>query len=357
MRRRRAEFPPPYPNGWTRVCSAEDVAGDRVHSISALGQEMVAFRGEDGKVGVLDAYCPHLGAHLGEGGTVRDGCLVCPFHGWKFNPSGKVVEIPYSAKEVPERAKTKVYESREILGVVFIWFHADGLPPQWELQCHQDVSGEASSGSRYYYATMRCMQFDQHVCEMAMNGADHYHFQTLHREMPLPFFNKFVTGFHKVSAAFFDDAMNQGAPGEHVYYFTEKMETLHLFGMIPLPVGWLLRRITTKVTFEGPTIVHFRVSTPLGTMRMIKTLLPVSPFNLHVEARWYGEEGTPRIFVNLMAVIGGFALNQDRQVWQNKLWRRKMMWVSGDGPFPAFQRWYNQFYSESSAKVSDAYDW
>jgi phenylpropionate dioxygenase-like ring-hydroxylating dioxygenase large terminal subunit len=50
-----------------------------------LGLELVVFRGADsGAVSVLDAYCPHLGAHMGVGGQVVGDCMECPFHKWQF---------------------------------------------------------------------------------------------------------------------------------------------------------------------------------------------------------------------------------------------------------------------------------
>lgn len=57
------------------------------------------FRVENGKVHVVDAYCPHLGANLAVGGRVLGGCIECPFHGWQFQGSdGKCVKIPYAEK-------------------------------------------------------------------------------------------------------------------------------------------------------------------------------------------------------------------------------------------------------------------
>ena len=48
---------------------------------------------------VTDAYCPHLGAHLGFGGKVEGDCIKCPFHEWKFQgEDGKVAEVPYAQK-------------------------------------------------------------------------------------------------------------------------------------------------------------------------------------------------------------------------------------------------------------------
>ena len=60
-----------------------------------LGLNLAVFRGEDGRAHVVDAYCPHLGAHLAVGGAVIGDCIQCPFHGWEFNgDTGKCTHIP-----------------------------------------------------------------------------------------------------------------------------------------------------------------------------------------------------------------------------------------------------------------------
>ncbi len=62
-----------------------------------IGQNLVAWRGESGKAYIADAYCPHMGAHLGLGGKVSGECIKCTFHGWSFHGSdGGVTNIPYS---------------------------------------------------------------------------------------------------------------------------------------------------------------------------------------------------------------------------------------------------------------------
>lgn len=65
---------------------------------------------------------------------------------------------------------------------VFLTFwpsdHEDFLAePEWELEYHKDVVNE----KKFYFATMKTMEFDQHVLEMHLNGQDYFHFQTLHR--------------------------------------------------------------------------------------------------------------------------------------------------------------------------------
>ena len=75
-----------------------------------LGEHFVVFRTEKGVASVLDAYCPHLGAHLGIGSRVVGDCIECPFHGWKFRgEDGQCMAIPYSA------GKSTVFKSYRLI--------------------------------------------------------------------------------------------------------------------------------------------------------------------------------------------------------------------------------------------------
>ena len=88
------DYPPFYPNGWLPVLESSALKKSQILPIFAFGNDLVAFRSTAGKVTVLDAYCPHLGAHLGYGGRVINDTVNCPFHGWVFNESGDCVHIP-----------------------------------------------------------------------------------------------------------------------------------------------------------------------------------------------------------------------------------------------------------------------
>ncbi|CAE7337349.1 daf-36 [Symbiodinium necroappetens] len=145
---------------------------------------------------------------------------------------------------------------------------------------------------------------------------------------------------------------------EHMCSFEERTHGLQLFGSPRLPVPLsrsVASSIQTNVTFEGPTVVHFRLQTPLGVLRQVKTILPVEPFKQYVEARWYAERSVPRAVAVALGIIGGRALEQDREVWENKIYHKKPVLMSGDGPFLDFMRWYGQFYSTSSRNFG--YDW
>jgi phthalate 4,5-dioxygenase len=69
---------------------AADCAPVRVR---LLGEDLVAFRDTDGRVGLLDEYCPHRLASLFLGRNEECG-LRCVYHGWKFSVAGECVDMP-----------------------------------------------------------------------------------------------------------------------------------------------------------------------------------------------------------------------------------------------------------------------
>jgi 3-ketosteroid 9alpha-monooxygenase subunit A len=90
------------PEGWFQIGWSNDFPAGAVVARKFLGEDIVVFRTEQGTLNALDAYCGHMGAHLGYGGTVTGDCVTCPFHGWVWNASGENVGIPYQDR--PNRA-------------------------------------------------------------------------------------------------------------------------------------------------------------------------------------------------------------------------------------------------------------
>ena len=129
--RKIGEMPPVYPNGWFSLCHGSEVPKGTVTYVHGLGEHFAVFRGEDGRVSVLDAYCPHMGANLAIGGRVLGNCLECPFHGWQFRgEDGKCTKIPY-AEKVPEQAKIKSWNCIECNDQILVWYHAEEMEPSW----------------------------------------------------------------------------------------------------------------------------------------------------------------------------------------------------------------------------------
>ena len=69
-------FPFPIPFGWFQVAYPEDLEPGDVTPLHYLGRELVLWRDEGGEFHLQDAYCPHLGAHIGHGGTVAGGLAL-----------------------------------------------------------------------------------------------------------------------------------------------------------------------------------------------------------------------------------------------------------------------------------------
>lgn len=125
---------PRYPDGWFQVAWSDEIAVGEVRRLSGFGKELVAFRGKSGSLCVLDAYCPHLGAHLGVGGTVDGDTIQCPFHGWRFDGNGVCVDVPY-AKRIARTTTAGLtrWPVVERNGLVMVWHDTAGNPPQWEI--------------------------------------------------------------------------------------------------------------------------------------------------------------------------------------------------------------------------------
>lgn len=70
--RRAATYPTTFPRGWYRLLGTDELKAGEIKQVDAFSTESFAiWRGEDGKVHVVDAFCPHLGANFAQGGRVR----------------------------------------------------------------------------------------------------------------------------------------------------------------------------------------------------------------------------------------------------------------------------------------------
>ena len=175
-RRISKDMLPPYPNGWYKILDQDMLPKKKVMSVRLCGKKLVAFRTEEGKVGVLDAYCPHLGADLGVHGHVEDGCIVCPFHAWKFNPDGACDSIQYSDC-VPKDSTIQSYEALEANGVIYIWYDAELRDPQWMPPIYDEIAK-----GDWYLGAWSGHEILTHIAELPENGPDSAHLNVLHKE-------------------------------------------------------------------------------------------------------------------------------------------------------------------------------
>jgi nitrite reductase/ring-hydroxylating ferredoxin subunit len=113
---------------WWPVLLADELppASDPI-LVRLLGERFVAFRDEEGHVGVLDEYCRHRGASLLIG-RVEDCGIRCVYHGWKFAVDGTLLHVPNVVSKTLRGVSQPSYPVREAGG--FIWIYIG--PPEHE---------------------------------------------------------------------------------------------------------------------------------------------------------------------------------------------------------------------------------
>lgn len=95
--------------------------------VRLLGEDLIAFRDTSGRVGLVDAFCPHRRAPLFFGRN-EDGGLRCLYHGWKFAVDGGCLDMPSEPADTPMKAEVRItaYPTLERGGVVWAYLG----PPQ-----------------------------------------------------------------------------------------------------------------------------------------------------------------------------------------------------------------------------------
>lgn len=109
---------------WLAACLSEEIPepdSDPVR-VRLLGENLVAFRDSEGRVGLLEEACPHRRASLYYGRNEECG-LRCLYHGWKFDVDGNTVEMSSEPAGSPlmEKVKAKAYPVREWGGFIWTW--------------------------------------------------------------------------------------------------------------------------------------------------------------------------------------------------------------------------------------------
>ncbi|ODP38133.1 MarR family transcriptional regulator [Sphingomonas turrisvirgatae] len=121
---------------WMPACMIEEVAEPDGAPVRArlLGENLVVFRGTDGRVGALEEQCPHRRASLYFGRN-EEGGLRCLYHGWKFDVEGNVLDMACepSAERVCRQAKHRSYPVREAGGFVWVWMGDPEAPSDFDM--------------------------------------------------------------------------------------------------------------------------------------------------------------------------------------------------------------------------------
>ncbi|KUM73434.1 Rieske 2Fe-2S domain-containing protein [Streptomyces curacoi] len=319
------ELPLPYPDGWAAVAFGSELGTGKVIRTRFMDEDVVLFRTRDGVAQAVTPYCPHLGAHLGYGGRVVGDRVVCPFHGFAFDRTGACVATGYGTR--PPRVRLGTWETTEANGLVFVWYSARGVPPQWEVP---------SALMESFPSVMQCSRLlATHPQDTVENGIDLGHFRYIHGLTDVQEGESFSSDGHQARYA--------------------------LAGVKSFPPGLLLRmEITTRLWGLGLNVVDTYFPQLGVTLRSLVTRTATGPHQVRLRARVSARPDaggkpfppTSRRFRSLAALLTAAArpaftsqLALDVPVWAHKSYIPHPPLVQGDGPINLYRRWARQFYS------------
>src|SRR5687768_16941711 len=135
---------------WLPVALSEELPGpDCVPvKVKIMDEDLIAFRDTSGRVGLVDAFCPHRGAPMFFGRNEEDG-LRCVYHGWKFDVTGACVDMPSEPAEsnFKNKVRTVAYPCQERSGIVWTYMGARQTPPSLpELEANMLPDAECAVG-------------------------------------------------------------------------------------------------------------------------------------------------------------------------------------------------------------------
>src|SRR6266852_3065116 len=115
---------------WQPAALVDELQGPRpVKAVKLLGENLVLFRDEQGRYGLIERHCAHRGADLAFG-RLEDGGLRCAFHGWLFDVDGRCLETPAEPEgsALCKNIRQTAYPVVEKSGILFAYL-GPGAPP------------------------------------------------------------------------------------------------------------------------------------------------------------------------------------------------------------------------------------
>jgi nitrite reductase/ring-hydroxylating ferredoxin subunit len=319
-----------FPIGWFCVAASTDVQPGAVRGVTFMGQDLVLFRGRSGVLGLVDAYCPHLGAHLGHGGRVEGETLRCPFHGLCFDRSG----VCASAHASRARARVRAWPVREKHGLVLAWYHPEACEPDWEVP-DLDVEG-------YSPLLVHVFGLRGHPQETSENSVDTGHLGVVHGYTDLEVLDTRTSGPRLTVDFRFRRFTGKGKLG--ISLLAQAHVEVHGLGYsfidLRMPdLGVHGRQFVLSTPTEQDRI-ELRVAVTIEDMRRLPRVGPFLPrFSTHLFSH--------AVFSMFKSDVG-----RDFDIWKNKRYLPSPALSRGDGPIMLYRRWAAQFYPAASGPAS-----
>lgn len=323
-----ARYNKPIPFGWFAVEYCKELQPGEVKPLKYFGRDLVLFRTESGEAVMLDAHCPHLGAHLGHGGKVVGENIACPFHAWEFNGQGMCSKVPY-AKNMPPKVVDKQaigrYPVVEVNQMIWAWYHPQGVEPLFEVQPHAELASSEWTELDVFEWT-----FNSIPQETGENAADFAHFVTVHASPEMPQ-GEIQWDGHKRSMIM-----------DSLQHHIDEEGNVDLSGE-----NFDMGRLESWNFGPGQTYQKF---TRLFDVVMMGTVTPIDEQTLQMRFNFslpkaQTEEHT--LFAHAFRDEIVRQVNQDIPIWENKVYLDEPTLCDGDGPIAKYRKWFSQFYADA----------
>jgi phenylpropionate dioxygenase-like ring-hydroxylating dioxygenase large terminal subunit len=316
-------------NQWYIILESNEVKPGKLVGTTRMGEKLVLWRDQDGKVSCMKDQCPHRGVALSCGKLIV-GQVQCPFHGFLFDSQGNCTLIPANGKiaAVPKAFQAATYPTHEEHGFIWIWWGEphEKLPPVYFFE---SISPEMS------YATIRD-HWAIHYSRAIENQLDVVHLPFVHH-------NTIGRGDHTV------------VDGPLVQWECETPEinllNLWVFNRVddgppPLKASQLTQQPARvpSLQFCFPNLWQNWISPDL---RVLVAFAPIDEENTMMYLRWYQSflrAPVLKQIVNWLGSLGNLIIErQDKRVVETQLPKRSGLHIGetlipGDGPVIVYRR-------------------
>ena len=127
---------------WMPVACAGELTEEKpIRAFRLMGENLVVYRDQSGRYGVVAEQCPHRKASLAFGRVDAEG-IRCPYHGWKFDRAGRCLEQPAEPVDggFKDKIKHTAYPAERLGGLIWTYLGPEPRPllPRWDVLVWED---------------------------------------------------------------------------------------------------------------------------------------------------------------------------------------------------------------------------
>lgn len=312
-----------FPRGWFMIAEASELDQGPL-ALRFFGKDFALYRGDSGRVVLMDAYCPHMGTHLAASKSasivanneqIEGDSIRCPYHGWRFAPDGQADDIPYFDGPCPKGALIKTHRVVEALGAILMWHDPAGGEPDYPAPDLKAWADPQWVNGQYDHLG----EIDIHPQEIIDNMADAHHLGPTHGAPCEYFENEYdghkyfqrQGGFHRMYQAYLTTSTWYTGPG----------------------------MLISKQRFGPQDGYEFIFHTPVedGRIKAWHNNLSLSPNAVP------NDDDVANAKMAQEGALAAFA--QDLDIWANKRPAINIMALPVERNFRRGRIWYKQFYN------------